>query len=92
MKSATIVHQETGVEFYKDGELFNPTFNQKAMWILYGMPEDIQRLEQVFETEIDEITGFSKREVEAKFDKNFKDGKYNFLPAMGFNHNIILRF
>jgi hypothetical protein len=92
MRTATLIHQETGVEFYKDGELFTPTHSQKAIWVLYGTPENIKRIERTFETEIDEIIAFSKREVEAKVEQNFKDGKYNFLPPMGFNHNIITRY
>jgi hypothetical protein len=34
----------------------------------------------------------TKREIQAKFDENFKKGLYNFLPAMGFNQIVELRW
>ncbi len=92
MKTATLVHVETGIEFYKDGSLYNPTQQEKLMWVLFGTPSGVERLEQTFETEIDEISGFTKREIESKVDQNFRNGVYNFLPAMGFNHNVELRW
>ena len=49
-------------------------------------------IQQTFETEIDEFTGFTKKEIEAKVNDNFEKGLYNFLPAMGVNQNIELRF
>lgn len=92
MKTATLVHVETGVEFYRNGALFNPSANEKLIWAIYSMPNDVERIEQTFETEIDEIVGFSKREVEAKIEQNFKSGVYNFLPAIGFNQNVIVKW
>jgi hypothetical protein len=89
---ATLVHVETGVEFYKDNSLYTPTKEEKLLWILFGYPSEVERLEQTFETEIDEFVGFTKREIQAKCDENFKKGLYNFLPAMGFNQNVELRW
>lgn len=92
MKYATLVHIETGVEYYKDGELYNPTQNEKMMWSLFGTPNNIVRFEETFETEIDDLVGFTKKEIQSKCDQNFKNGKYNFLPTMGFNNNVELRY
>lgn len=92
MKTATLVHVETGVEYYKNDNIFTPSANEKLLWSLLGTPEGIVRLEQTFETEIDEFTGYTKREIEAKVNENLKNGNYNFLPAMGVNQNIELRF
>ena len=92
MKTATLVHIETGVEYYKDGSLFTPSANDKLLWSLFGTPENVERIEQTFETEIDELKGFTKREVEARLNENFKNGLYNFLPAMGVNQNVELRW
>lgn len=94
MKKATLIHVEVGVEYYKDGELhpINPSAQEKLLWSLFGLPENITRLEQTFETEIDEFTGFTKREIEAKLDENFKKGVYSFLPPMGINQSIELRW
>ena len=92
MRTATLVHVETVVEFYKSGRLYFPTQKEKLFWALNGTPPEVKRLEQTFETEIDELVGFTKREIQAKCDENFKKGVYNFLPSMGFNENLELRF
>ena len=70
----------------------NEKHQEKLLWSLFGLPENITRLEQTFETEIDEFTGFTKREIEAKVNENFKNGHYNFLPPMGINQSIELRW
>jgi len=94
MRVATLVHVEKGVEYHKEGELhpITPTPEQKLLWSLYGTPEGITRVEQTFETEIDKFTGYTKREIEARVEENFKNGVYNFLPAMGVNQNVELRW
>lgn len=92
MKTGTLVHIETGTEYYNEGTFFNPSGEEKLLWSLFGPPKEIEIINSTFETVIDEITGFSKREVEAKVNDNFKSGLYNFLPPMGINHNIVLRF
>ena len=94
MRTATLVHVETGVEYYKEGELhpITPTAEQKLLWALFGTPEGIIRIEQDFETEIDEFAGYTKREIESRVNENFKNGVYNFLPAMGVNQNVELRW
>ena len=89
---ATLVHIETATEFYKNDSLYVPTANEKLLWSLFEMPKNIEKLEQTFETEIDEFRGYSKREIEAKLKENFKKGFYDFLPAIGINHNVELRF
>ena len=92
MISATLVHVETGVEYYQNETLFSPSSEQKLLWSIFGTPEGIVRVEQTFETQIDEFTGFTKKEIEAKVNDNFKKGLYNFLPAMSVNQNIELRW
>ena len=92
MKTGTLVHVETGVEYYKNDNIFTPSANEKLLWSLFGTPKEIVKLEQTFETEIDEFTGYTKREIEAKLNENLKNGKYNFLPAMGINQNLELRY
>ena len=92
MKTATLVHVETGTEYYKNDILFIPSANEKLLWSLFGTPENVIMIQQTFETQIDEFTGFTKKEIEAKVNDNFKKGLYNFLPSMGVNQNIELRF
>jgi hypothetical protein len=92
MKTATLVHVETGVEYYKDGSLFTPSANEKLLWSMFGMPNGVERFEETFETEIDELVGFTKKEVQSKCDQNFRDGLYSFLPAMGYNQRVELRY
>jgi len=92
MRTATLVHVETGVEYYQNESLFSPTAEQKLLWALFGTPEGITRMEQTFETEIDEFTCYTKREIEARVNENLKNGLYNFLPAMGVNQNVELRW
>lgn len=92
MKTATLVHVEKGVEYYQNETLFFPSSEQKLLWSLFGKPENVTIIEQTFETEIDEFIGYTKREIQAKADENIKNGLYNFLPAIGINHNIELRF
>ena len=92
MKTGTLIHIETGVEYYKDGSLYTPTFNEKLMWSLFGTPSGVERFEQTFETEIDEIIGFTKQDIQSRVNENFKNGAYNYLPVMGINHSIELRF
>jgi hypothetical protein len=80
---ATLVHLETGIEYYKDGSLFTPSYNEKLLWSLFGTPENIERIEQSFETEIDEFTGYTKKEIEARVNQNIEKGLYSFLPTTG---------
>jgi hypothetical protein len=80
---ATLVHLETGIEYYKDGSLFKPSNDEKLLWALFGTPENIERIEQSFETEIDKFTGYSKKEIEAKVNQNIEKGLYSFLPTTG---------
>ena len=92
MVTATLVHIETGIEFHKEGSLYNPTRDEKLLWGLFGTPPGIERLEQTFETEIDKLTGNTKKEIQLKCDKNFQKGVYSFLPTIGFNQNVELRW
>jgi hypothetical protein len=92
MTTAKLIHIETGVEYHKNGELHTPSVEQKLLWSLFGTPEGITRDEQTFETEIDEFTGSTKREIETRVNENFKNKIYNFLPAMGVNQNVVLRY
>lgn len=92
MQTAQLVHIETGVEYYQNGSLFCPSPEQKLLWCLTGLPDGIEKIEETFETEIDSFVGFTKREIEAKMNENFKKGIYNYLPAMGVRQNIELRW
>ena len=94
MKTASLVHVEIGIEYYKGSELeiIEPTAQQKLLWEIVGMPNDVIKTEQKLETEIDRITGKTKREVESQVNKNFLDGMYDFLPPIGVNHSVELRF
>jgi hypothetical protein len=89
---AKLVHVETGIEYYKNNSLYIPSSDEKLLWSIFGMPKNIEILEQTFETEIDEFRGYTKREIEAKLNENIKKGVYNYLPTIGINHNIELRF
>lgn len=92
MKTASLVHVEIATEYYKDGSLYYPSSNEKLLWDIFGTPENVIKNHQIFETEIDVLTGFTKKEVEHKVNENFKNEKYNYLPAMGVNNTIELRF
>jgi hypothetical protein len=92
MTHATLVHIETGIEYHNHLGLFSPTDSQKLLWSIFGTPENVTRIERVFETEIDSFTGYTKKEVEAKCNQNFKSGCYSFLPPMGVNHSVELRY
>jgi len=89
---ATLVHIENGIEYYVDGNLTKPTFHQKALWLLFGTPENVEIIEETFRTEIDEIVGFTKKEIQAKFKQNLENGNYSFLPAMDLNNSLELEF
>lgn len=91
MKKAELVHVENKVEYYKDGNLYNPTEHEKILWSLFEMPDNVQMFKQEFETVIDFLTGFTNREIEAVVSQNFKNGKYNFLPHIGFTDTVVLR-
>jgi len=83
MKAASLIHIETGVEYYKDGSLLNPSTNEKLMWAIYGLPEGIEKNEKTFETEIDEFIGFNEKEIKYRLSENIKNGLYNYLPSDG---------
>jgi hypothetical protein len=89
MLKAILVHKEFGVEYYKNGSLIKPTKEEKLNWELYGLPNDIEKLEQSFETTIDEFVGKTKKEIQTKSDENIRIGKYDYL---GTNPNLHLIF
>jgi len=89
MLKAILVHKEFGVEYYKNGSLIQPTKEEKLKWELYGLPNDIEKIEQSFETTIDEFVGKTKKEIQIKSDENIRSGKYNYL---GTNPNLNLIF
>jgi hypothetical protein len=89
MLKAILVHKEFGVEYYKNGSLIQPTKEEKLKWELYGLPNDIEKIEQSFETTIDEFVGKTKKEIQTKSDENIRIGKYDYL---GTNPNLNLIF
>jgi hypothetical protein len=89
MLKAILVHKEFGVEYYKNGSLIQPTKQEKLKWEVYGLPNDVEKIEQSFETTIDEFVGKTKKEIQSKSDENIRSGKYNYL---GTNPNLNLIF
>jgi hypothetical protein len=89
MLKAILVHKEFGVEYYKNGNLIQPSKEEKLKWELYGLPNDIKKIEQSFETTIDEFVGKTKKEIQSKSDEKIRSGKYNYL---GTNPNLNLIF
>lgn len=89
---ATLVHIETGVEYYENGSLITPTPEQKLLWFLIGLPVGVERIEQTFETEIAEFSGYTKKDIQAMVDADFANGKFSFLPAVGVQHNFELKY
>lgn len=92
MKKAILVHIETGVEYYKNNVLYEPTYHEKLLWTLYGTPENVKKLEQTFETVLDHFKGKTKKEVQKLVDDKFKLGRYNYLPHIAANSNLELRW
>jgi hypothetical protein len=92
MTTATLVHVEIGIEYYKDDSLYFPKFHEKLLWELLGLPEGVEKLQETFETEIDQFIGYTKKEVQSKYEQNLKNGNYNFLPPIGVNQYLKLRF
>ena len=92
MVTAQLIHIETGVEYYNIDELINPTYHQKLLWSIFGTPTEITRKEQVFETVIDEFTGFTKKEVQYTINEKIQQGHYNYLPVMGVNQSLEVRW
>jgi len=92
MKTAELVHTEKGTEYYREGNLFAPSFDEKLLWFIVGLPSDIEVIDREFQTVIDQFTGFSKREIESRCNENISAGVYSFLPSMGINHSLTLKF
>lgn len=92
MYTASLIHVETATEYYENEIFINPSANQKLAWELYGIPTNIKKDVKTFETIIDEFTGHTKKEIESKVNENFKNGAYNYLPSMGCNSTIDLRY
>jgi Leu/Phe-tRNA-protein transferase len=91
MKTISLVHIEKATEYYQNDTLITPSLHQKMMWEMHGLPAEVKRIDQVFETVIDEITCFTKDEAQYKINQNFEQGVYDYLPPMGWNHSIELR-
>jgi hypothetical protein len=89
MLKAKLVHKEFGVEYYKNGSLIHPTKDEKLKWEVFGLPNDIEKIEESFETTVDEFIGKTKKEIQSKSDDNFNSGKYDYL---GHNPNLNLIF
>jgi len=87
--SANIIHIEKRVEYYDNGNLINPTLNEKLNWTIYGMPDNIEKREQTFETIIDKVSGNTKKEIDSKINTNIANGEYNYL---GWNPDLQVRF
>lgn len=92
MKTARLIHIENVTEYYKDGNLYYPSRNEKLLWSIFGIPNNVEILEKTFETEVDVVRGSSKKEIDNIVQENFEKGVYNFLPPMGINNTIELRW
>ena len=66
MTYASLIHIETGVEYYKNDNLFYPSANEKLLWSIFGTPDDVKMIVHTFETEIDNYIGFSKKRNSSK--------------------------
>jgi hypothetical protein len=92
MRIATLVHIENAVEYYQDGDLITPTSDQKLLWAIIGMPSNVERVEATFESELSEYSGFSRIDIQEAVNTDFRNGVYSFLPAMGHNQTVEVRF
>ena len=82
-----VIHKEDVIEYYDNGNLIQPTKETKLQWEVYGFPNNIEKIEQSFETIIDEIYGNTQKEISNKFDNNLINNKYSYLD---FNPNLSL--
>ena len=74
-----LVHIELGIEYYENDSLINPTKEQKLLWEIYGLPKNIEKIEQSSETTIDEVFGKNKKEIQDKINEKIKNGEYSYL-------------
>lgn len=74
-----LVHIELGIEYYENDSLINPTKEQKLLWEIYGLPKNIEKIEQSSETTIDEVFGKNKKEIQDKINEKIKNGQYSYL-------------
>lgn len=84
-----VIHKEDVIEYYDNGNLIQPTIETKLQWELNGFPNNIEKIEQSFETIIDEIYGNTQKEIINKFENNLINNKYSYLD---FNPNLSLRY
>ncbi|MFY8161507.1 MAG: hypothetical protein ACOVNU_09270 [Candidatus Kapaibacteriota bacterium] len=76
---AKVIHNENRFEYYENDNLISPTSSQKFYWDMFGFPKGVERKEELFVTEIDEISGKTKKEVYSIYENNLKEGKYQYI-------------
>lgn len=86
---AKLVHKEIGVEYYENDNLIFPSESQKKQWEIFGLPNDVEKIEQSFENIVDEFSGKTKKDIENQANQNIESGEYSYL---GFNPNLWLMF
>jgi hypothetical protein len=87
--SAELIHIENAIEYYKNDSLINPTKEQKLNWEIFGLADGIEKIEQKFETTIDEFYGNTKKDIENQYNEKLSSGYYDYL---GLNPQIILKY
>lgn len=87
--SAELIHIENAIEYYKNDSLIKPTKEQKLNWEIFGLPDGIEKIEQKFETTIDEFYGNTKKDIENQYNEKLSSEYYDYL---GSNPQIILKY
>jgi hypothetical protein len=87
--SAKLIHLENVTEYYKNDSLIKPTSEQKISWSIYGLPNDIEKNEEKFETTIYEFYGNTKKDIENQYNEKLSNGDFDYL---GYNPNTILQY
>jgi hypothetical protein len=87
--SAELIHIENATEYYKNDSLIKPTKEQKLNWEIFGLPDGVEKIEQKFETTIDEFYGNTKKDIENQYNQKLSSEYYDYL---GSNPQIILKY
>lgn len=79
MKIAHVTHVENVSEYRKNGNLFTPNENQKLLWAIFGLPENIEKEQKIFETVIDEIRYITQKELNFIYQAKLQSGEYKYI-------------
>ena len=78
---ANLIHIEKCVEYYENHSLIFPAIETKLKYDIFGLPDNIEKKEEIFKTIIDEFKGKTKKEIQIKIDENIKNNKYNYIDC-----------